>query len=275
MTHEKKFRRRIMVLLISLGLLALGQTALPAAVRAEKKSDLPAMDVRQRLGERLPLELTFTDDNGRTIALKEIFSDKPVLLTFVYFNCPMLCPLNMKALGQSLRIIEERPGKDYELLVVSIDPKDTSSQAQGRKKQLADLLNKPGSENGIHFLTGEESLIRALAQASGFAYEKTENQQYAHSTVLMVLTPDGKISRYLFGLEYPPRDIKLALADSRQKKMGTFTDQILMYCFAYNPHMGRYSLAVFNLLRLAAGITVFLVGLLIYLLRRQERAYAP
>ena len=237
----------------------------------EQKNYLAAMDVRQKLNQLIPLEVKFKDESGKDVALKEYFLHKPVLLTFIYFSCPMLCPLNIKSLSQSLKVLDESPARDYELLVVSIDPQDTHQNAAERKKLFSEVLNKPGSKEGIHFLTGELSAIQKTTEATGFHYVKLkESGQYAHPAVLITLTPQGRISRYMFGLDYPPRDVRLALMESRQAKIGSLVDKILMYCFTYNPQVGRYSMAVLNLLKLGAIFTVLLIGGLIYLLKTQE-----
>jgi len=248
------------------------QTLFPPVATAQTGSYLEEMDVRQKLNEVMPLELTFTDEQGNIVALKQYFGDQPVLLTFVYFTCPMLCPLNIRGLANSLKVLKENPGENYELLVVSFDPEDTSRNARQRKEKFLEELNKPGAGGAVHFLTGDASTIQKATSAAGFKFVRMKDSgEYAHPSVLLVLPPQGRISRYMFGLDYPPRDIRLSLTDARQEKSGSLADKVLMYCFKYDPHLGRYSLAVMNLLKFAALLTVLLLAGFIYLLRRQEQ----
>lgn len=240
----------------------------PLLVYADTLSDVR---IQQNLNKALPLKTLFYDESGKQVMLDKYFHDKPVLLTFVYYHCPMLCSLNLKSLAHVLKGIDLSPQKDYELLVVSFDPKDIAENSQAQLDKFRLLLGRPKTQ-GIHFLTGPENSIKKITKAAGFQYvHDEETGQYAHTTALIAVTPQGVISRYFFGLDYSERDIKLALNESQSNHIGSLTRQILLYCFLYHPQTGRYTLAVLNLLKVAGFLTIVVLLGLVYLLKRQEK----
>lgn len=227
----------------------------------------------QRLDARLPLDLRFRDDEGRVVRLGDYFGRRPVVLAFVYYECPMLCLQVLNGLTAALRVLAETPGREFEVVAVSIDPRETPVMAAGKKRMYLDRYGRPGSEGGWHFLTGSAEAVEALADAAGFRYAWDEaTQQFAHASGLIVATPDGRLSRYFFGIEYSPRDLKFALMESSEGRIGSVIDQLLLYCYHYDPATGTYGFLVMNALRLAAAATVLaLLGFVAVALRREAR----
>jgi protein SCO1/2 len=231
--------------------------------------------IEQKLDQQVPLELQFHDETGQTVALQRYFEQKPVIVALVYYECPMLCTQVLNGLLASLRGLNLDIGKDFEVVTVSINPKETSALALQKKRVYTGLYGRPASADGWHFLTGDEPSIAALAQAVGFRYTYDPGtQQFAHATGIMVLTPEGKVSRYLYGIEFPLRDLRLALVEASAHKIGTPTDQVLLFCYHYDPTTGKYGLVVQNVIRIAGAVTVVLVGLLLLLLFKGERRAA-
>lgn len=226
----------------------------------------------QNLGDQVPLHLAFRDEAGRTVKLGDYFGRRPVVMVFAYYRCPMLCDMVLQGVTGSLKTLSYDAGRQYDVVVVSIDPKETSKLAAETKTETLSRYGRPGTEGGWHFLTGGQDAILKLTQAAGFryAYDK-ERDQYAHAAGLMVLTPGGRISRYLFGIDFAPRDVRLALIESTEGKIGNLADKLLLYCFHYDPVYGKYSAMTMNILRLAAAATVLGLGLLIVLLKRRDR----
>ena len=273
--------RRIQTLTLSAALLA---TALPACAAktwtsptgsAPPSSQMPGelQQVRfdQRLGERVRLDTVFRDEAGRKVRLGDYFGPRPVVLVLAYYECPMLCDLVLNGLAGSLKALTFNPGQEYEIVVASIDPGETPALATEQKRQALARFNRSGTENGWHFLTGDQSAIDALTDDIGFRYVyDSERDEYAHAAGVTVLTPEGRISRYLFGIDFPPRDVRMALIESTENKIGSLVDQAMLYCFHYNPTIGRYSAATMQILRIAAALTVVAVVLMIVLLRRRE-----
>jgi protein SCO1 len=233
---------------------------------------LKAVGYDQQLGDPVPLHLAFRDEAGRAVKLGDYFGRRPVVLVFAYYRCPMLCDMVLQGVTGSLKSLSFDAGEQYEVVVVSIDPKETTKLAAETKAETLSRYGRSGTEGGWHFLTGEQDPILELTQAAGFRYSyDKERDQYAHAAGMMVLTPDGKISRYLFGIDFAPRDVRLALIESAEGRIGNLTDQILLYCFHYDPVYGRYSAMTMNILRLAAAASVLGLGLLIVLLKRRDR----
>jgi protein SCO1/2 len=225
----------------------------------------------QRLGEQVPLDLQFRDDAGRNVRLGSYFGSRPVVLVLAYYDCPMLCGVVLTDLTASLKVLKLDAGRDFEVVVASIDPKETPQQAFATKRDALVRYSRMGTEDGWHFLTGSQQAIDGLAKSVGFRYQYDEKTgEFAHAAGLVILTPQGRISRYLLGLEYPPRDVRLGLVESAGGKIGNLVDQVLLYCFHYDPATGRYSAMAMNILRLAAVATVFGLVLLVGLLRRRE-----
>jgi protein SCO1 len=233
---------------------------------------LKAVGYDQNLGERLPLHLAFRDEAGRPVKLGDYFGRRPVVLVFAYYRCPMLCDMVLQGVTGSLKALSFDAGEQYDVVVVSIDPKETAKLAAETKAKTLSRYGRSGTEGGWHFLTGGQDSILDLTQAAGFRYYyDKERDQYAHAAGMMVLTPGGKIARYLFGIDFAPRDVRLALIESAEGRIGNLADQILLYCFHYDPVYGRYSAMTMNILRLAAAASVLGLGLLIVLLKRRDR----
>lgn len=226
----------------------------------------------QNLGAQVPLHLAFRDEAGRSVELGDYFGRRPVVMVFAYYKCPMLCDLVLQGVTGSLKALSFDAGKQYDVVVVSINPKETPKLAAETKAENVSRYGRSGTESGWHFLTGGQDAILELTQAAGFRYFYDQKRdQYAHAAGMMVLTPGGRISRYLFGIDFAPRDVRLALIESAEGKIGNLADKLLLYCFHYDPVYGKYSAMTMNILRLAAAATVLGLGLLIVLLKRRER----
>jgi protein SCO1/2 len=226
----------------------------------------------QRIGERIPLDLPFRDESGRTVVLSQYFHSKAVILTLNYYECPMLCTLELKGLTAALRTMSLQPDRDFRIVTVSINPKESPALAAGKKAQHVRDYGRPGAEAGWHFLTGEPAAIRNLAKAVGFRYSLDEETgQYAHAAGIMVLTPDGRLSRYFYGVEFSPRDLRWGLVESSQGRIGSVVDQVLLFCYHYDPATGRYGMAALNTLRWAGAATVLALAAGVALALRRER----
>jgi protein SCO1/2 len=229
----------------------------------------------QRIGTQVPMSLAFRDEAGRAVRLGDYFKEKPVILVLAYYHCPMLCDLVMQGVVTTLKPLTFDAGKEFDFVVASIDPDETPEMAAEQKRDIVNRYGRAGAEKGFHFLTGPQASIDALTQAVGFRYVyDKERDEYAHPAGLVILTPSGKVSRYLFGIDYPPRNVRLGLIESAEGTLGTPVDQLLLYCYHYNPAIGRYSSAVLSILRLAAGATVLGLVALVLVLRRRERRQA-
>lgn len=228
----------------------------------------------QRLGESVPLDLAFRDAEGRSVTLGDYFDGRPVALALVYYDCPMLCPLTLAGLARSLKPLELSAGREFQLLTVSFDPGETPEQAAKARDRYLPLYGREGAEEGWHFLTGEAAAIARLAEAIGFRYTfDEERDEYAHAAGLVVLTPQGRVARYFFGTDHPARDLRLAMVEATDGGIGNAVDQLLLYCFHYDPATGRYNAATWNLVRAGAALTVLaLVGFILVMLRRERRA---
>lgn len=233
---------------------------------------LRGVGIDQRLDNQVPLDLKFRDETGQPVNLASYFGKKPVILSLVYYTCPMLCTTAENGLLNALRDVKFNIGEQYEVVTVSIDPTETPEMALGKKAVYVGLYGRPGAKQGWHFLVGDEPSIRALAQAVGFHYNYIpETKQFAHATGIVVLTPQGRVSRYFYGILYPSRDIRLALVEASNEKIGNPVDAVLLYCCQYDPATGRYSMVVSRILRLAGLITVLSMGTLIFALSRGGR----
>jgi protein SCO1/2 len=229
----------------------------------------------QRLNEQLPLDLRFTDENGRQVRLGDYFGKRPVVLAFVYFECPMLCTQVLNGLTTALTVLDETVGRDFDVVAVSFDPRETPALASGKKKSHLDRYKRPGSADGWHFLTGDETSIGALTSAAGFRYAWDDRtQQFAHPSGIIVATPEGKLSRYFFGIEYMPRDLKFALMESSAGRIGSVVDNLLLYCYHYDPATGSYGFVAMNAVRLGGLVTLLaLLGFVVVSIRREQRAW--
>ncbi|HSK10413.1 MAG TPA: SCO family protein [Vicinamibacterales bacterium] len=235
-------------------------------------NELKKVEFSQRLGVQVPLDLPFVDETGAPVRLSQYFDGRPVILALVYYECPMLCVQALNGLVKSLKTLALEPGRDYNIVTVSFNPRETPAQAAEKKDHYLALLQRDGGRNGWHFLTGEETPIRLLTDSVGFHYVYDEaTQQYAHPTGIVVLTPEGRTSKYIYGLDYGPRDLRLALVEAADRKIGSPVDALLLYCFHYDPEQGKYGLVLMNVMRLAGIVTVAMIGGFILIMRRREK----
>jgi protein SCO1 len=247
-------------------------SAQPAGVRPPVLKDV---GIDQLLNNQVPLDLEFRDESGRTVKLTEYFKDKPVVLSLVYYNCPQLCTQVLTGLLGTLKTLPMTPGKEFVNLTVSFDPRETPELAAAKKAEYMNRYKKPAAEAGWHFLTGEEPAIQALTKAVGFRYVwDPVTKQYAHASGIIVLTPQGKVSRYFYGIEYAPRDLRFGVIDASAGKVGSLADRIIFYCYQYDPERGTYGLVVMRILRIFAGMTITTLVALFLFLKRKEKQKA-
>jgi protein SCO1 len=226
--------------------------------------------IQQRLEQQIPLDLTFRDETGKSVQLGDYIGKKPVILNFVYYRCPMLCPELLIGLESSLKVLKFDVGKEFDVVTVSFDPNDTPQLAAAKKADILKRYHRPGAENGWHFLTGEAQSITALAQAAGFQYRfDKKTGQFAHATAIMVLTSEGKLSQYYYGVDFSPKDLRLSLIQASDNKIGTLTDAVLLYCFHYDPATGKYSVIIGRVIQVAGGLTILLIGGMLLLLGKR------
>lgn len=247
-----------------------------SATASAQQFGLPAMvkgvGIDQNLNGQIPLELTFTDDTGQMVRLGQYFRQKPVVLALVYYECPMLCDMVLNGLTHSMEQVTLNLSGDFDVVTVSFNPKETWQLAAAKKANYVEKYQRKGAQQGWHFLTGQEENIKKLADAAGFHYKYDPiTKQFAHASGIMVLTPEGKISRYFYGIEYKPRDLRLGLVEASQNKIGTFADQVLLFCFHYDPMTGKYGPVIANVTRGLASATVLGLGTFIFVLLRRER----
>jgi protein SCO1 len=237
---------------------------------------LKDVGIDQKLNDSVPLDLTFRDESGQTATLRQYFGGKPVILSLVYYNCPMLCTQVLNGLERSLKDVPMDVGKQFNVLTISIDPTERPVLAAAKKALYTGLYARPGVAQGWHFLTGDEAQIKQLASAVGFRYAyDPDTKQFAHASAIMMLTPEGKISRYLYGIQYSSRDLRLGLVDASNGKIGTMADQILLFCYHYDPATGKYSVLISRVLKAAAAFTILVMGVGIFLLSRSEHYALP
>ena len=235
---------------------------------------LKSVTFAQRLNNQMPLATPLTDEAGQAVTLGDYFGRKPVVLTFVYYQCPMLCPLTLNGISSALKVLPFTPGKDFEVVVISFDPRDTPEAANAKKRAHLAHWKTEDTASGWHFLTAEESAITQLTSAAGFAYQWDDaTNQFAHVSGLLTLTPDGRLARYFYGVEYSPKDLRLALIESGHGRIGSVVEEILLFCFDYDPAAGRYGWAVMTLVRIGGLLTVAAVlGFVVVMRRREKRA---
>jgi protein SCO1/2 len=268
-------RASIAVLLALLPTLAAAQLGPPPPPPATP-GVLREIGFDQRLGESVPLELAFTDETGKSVRLSDYFGKKPVVLSLVYYKCPMLCTISLNGLAGALEVLSFVPGQEFEVVTVSFDPTESPTLAAAKKRAYMARYNRPQAHAGWHFLTGSKESVEALTRAVGFRYVWDEaTKQFAHPAGLLVLTPEGKISHYLFGVEYAPKDLRLALVDAAGGKVGNLADQVLLYCYQYDPMTGRYSASILNLLRVLGALTLLGLGTFIVTASRKRRPRLP
>lgn len=230
----------------------------------------------QKLDTPLPLDTTFRDEDGRAVQIGEYFGAKPAVLAFVYYDCPMLCTQVVNALASSLRTLSLTAGEEFDVVLVSFDPRETPALAKQKKAEAVARYGRPETAGGWHFLTGDEPAIRRLTEAAGFRYVWDEDtKQFAHPSGVIVVTPDGRPARYLFGIEYGPRDLRLALVEASAGKIGSPADQLLLFCYHYDPMTGRYGFVVMRVLRVLGVATVLGILAFIIVMVRRERRTTP
>jgi protein SCO1 len=249
-----------------------------SAAAAEGSRDAPPVlrDVGfdQRLDGQVPLDLQFTDETGKTVTLADYFGQKPVILVLAYYRCPMLCTLVLNGLAQGMRDMPFSAGSEFNVLTVSFDPRETTALAAAKKKNYVASYGRAGAADGWHFLTGREDAIAKLTRAVGFRYVYDARQdQFIHTSGITILTPQGRVSRYFYGVDFPGRDLRLGLVEAADGRIGTATEQVLLYCFHYDPSLGRYSANILNLVRVAGLLTLLgTAGLLWFLVIRKRRS---
>jgi protein SCO1/2 len=232
---------------------------------------LENVGIEQHLDAQVPPDLTFRDDAGKTVKLGDYFGRKPLILNLVYYNCTMLCGEALAGLSSAMRLVKFDVGNEFDVVTVSFDPRETPDMASAKKKDYVARYGRPNSAAGWHFLTGQPDSINALTKVVGFQYQyDPKSNQYAHATAIMVLTPQGRISRYFYGVDFPPKDLRMGLVEASQGKIGNAVDAVLLYCYHYNPETGKYGAMVANILRLAAAATILIMGIFLFILWRLD-----
>lgn len=237
---------------------------------------LKQVGIDQKLNQSVPLNLTFRDEHGQTVQLGQYFGQRPVILTLVYYNCPMLCTQVLNGVESGLKELPLDIGKQFNVVTVSIDPSEGHVLAEVKQEMYTGMYGRPGATEGWHFLTGDEPQIKQLADAVGFRYAyDPESKQFAHASAIMILTPDGKISRYLYGIQFPSRDLRLGLVEASEGKIGSPVDAILLFCYHYDPHTGKYGLLISHVIQAGGAITLLVLGALVLVLFRGEHYALP
>ncbi len=270
---------RILLSLILLTATALGQAmskgimSPPSSVRPP---NLQNVGIEQHLDAQVPADLPFTDDSGRAVKLGDYFGKKPIILNLVYYNCTMLCGEALSGLTGAMKMVKFNVGDEFDVVTISFDPRETPAVAAAKKQDYLKRYGRAGASSGWHFLTGPAESINALTKAVGFQYQyDPKSSQYAHATAIMVLTPQGRISRYFYGVDFPPKDLRMGLVEASQGKIGNAVDQVLLYCYHYDPATGKYGAIVNNILKLGAALTIVLLGGLLFILWRMDKAAPP
>jgi protein SCO1/2 len=261
-----------------LGASAASAQAVPSGIgpaAANRPSVLENVGFRPQLNAHLPLDLAFRDEAGRNVQLREYFTQKPVLLALVYYGCPMLCNQTEQGVVGALRMLSFRPGRDYEVVFVSFDPRESPDMAAQKKESAMTHFRRPETASGWHFLTGRKESIDALTKGADFRYSfDAKSNLFAHASGIMLLTPDGRISRYFYGVEYPARDIRLGLVDASAGKIGTPIDRALLFCYQYDPTSARYSASILRIIRFGGVLTILALVAGILIFRRRDIAVA-
>ena len=274
------------LLLTAFCLLAQGQPGVPmpssplygarpeaGAVSTGLPGPLKNVGIDQKLNEQLPLDAVFKDEQGRDVRLGDFFKGKPVVISLVYYSCPMLCNQVLNGMLSSFRQVTFNAGEQFEVVTVSFDPRETPELAAAKKQTYVRAYNRPSGNAGWHFLTGDEANIKRLTDAVGFRYTWDEQtKQFAHASGIMVATPEGRLARYFYGIEYSPKDLRLGLVEASQNQIGSPVDSLMLYCYHYDPATGKYGAAVMNIVKVAGAVTIALIaGLLFMLIRVSNR----
>ena len=236
---------------------------------------LNGVGIDQKLNEQLPLELAFTDEKGATVKLGDYFGKKPVILSLVYYQCPMLCNQVLNGMVTAFKVMNFKTGEEFEVVTVSFDPRETPALATAKKQTYVNYLpeaKRSSAAAGWHFLTGDETSIKRLTDSVGFRYHFDEaTNQFAHASGVFVTTPEGKLARYFYGIEYAPRDLRLGLIEAADNKIGSRADQLLLYCYHYDPATGKYGAAVMRLMQVGGiGTLVAMAGMFFIMRRRNQ-----
>jgi protein SCO1 len=276
-------------LLFTLWLTALGQPGAPGpssplygarpqsgVVSSGLPKALGEVGFDQKLDHQLPLDLVFRDESGATVKLGDYFGKKPVVLSLVYYECPMLCTQVLNGMVSAFKVLSFKAGDEFDVVTVSFDPRETSALAATKKKSYVNYLpeaKRAAAAGGWHFLTGDSENIRRLTEAVGFRYHFDEaTNQFAHASAIIVTTPEGKLARYFYGIEYPPKDLRLGLVEASQNKIGSPVDQLLLYCYHYDPATGKYGAVVMNMIRVGGVLTLFAMVVMFFAMRRRNAA---
>lgn len=238
----------------------------PANVRPP---GLKNVGIEQRLNEQIPPQLVLRDEAGKTIRLADYFGRKPMILSLVYYQCPMLCGEVLSGLESALRVMKFDVGREFDVLTISFDPRETPEMAAKKKSEFLKRYGRPGADQGWHFLTGPKESIDTLTKAVGFQYEYIDKTgQFAHATAIMVVTPSGRISQYYYGVEFAPEDLRLGLIQASGNKIGTVVDQVVLYCYHYDPATGKYGATISRILQLAGAATIIIMGVFLTVMIR-------
>ena len=271
-------KRRIVAILLALALVpttgigvARGVDEAPGQPAAGRPAALEGIGIDQHLGEPLPLDAPFRDETGRAVTLGDYFGTKPVVLVMTYFECPMLCTLVLNGLTKTLKTMAFEPGKEFDVVAVSFDTRDTPETAAKKKATYVAEYGRAATAGGWHFLTGDAAAIARVAAATGFRYRWVpEEKQFAHAAAIMVATPEGRLARYFYGIDYAPRDLRLGLVEAADHKIGSAVDALLLFCYRYDPTTGKYGAIALNLIRLGGVATVLALGLFMTVMFRRE-----
>lgn len=252
-----------------------GQNYGTPAGDAPRSEFLREVEIKQRLGAQLPLETSLRDETGKPVRLGDYFHKQPVVLIFAYYRCPQLCTQVLNGFLHASQAIPQKIGRDYQVVTISIDPTETPEVAAQKKLNYVKAYRRPGAEEGWHFLTADAGAIERLTSTAGFHYRyDPASTQYAHASGIMIATPNGKLARYFYGIEYRPPDVRLGLVESSEEKIGSAVDQILLLCFHYDPLTGRYGLMISRLLKITGSLTALALGTFIVRMLRHERRLA-
>src|SRR5262249_6417861 len=242
-----------------------------AAAQQSRPGVLQEVGIDQQLGTQIDLSVPFRDEAGNLVTLSKYFNGKPVVLAPIYLTCSSLCPMTLNSLMQALRILNLKVGKDYEVVAFSFDPKESPVAAAAVKGRYVRDYNRQGTADGFHFLTSDEKSIQALTASIGFHYKWDETSgQWAHATGIMVITSEGRVSQYFYGLEYSARDLRLSMVEASQKKIGTIVDRVLLYCYRYDPATGKYGLVVVRSVRIVGAATALALFTFMFVMFRRD-----
>lgn len=262
----------VAALLVLAATSAMAQFISEPSVKGALPPGLSQVGIDQRLNEQVPLDLQFKDELGHAIRLGDYFHPgRPVIISLVYFNCPMLCGEVLNGMSTAFKVLPFTPGKEYEVVTLSIDPREKPELAAAKKRIYLHNLDRPGAEDGWHFLTGERPQIDALANAIGWHYQyDPKTDQFAHAAGIVLVTPEGKVAQYYYGVEFSARDMRLGIIQASDNHIGSLVDQVLLYCYHYDPRTGRYGAMITNIVRLAGVATVLILGAVLLILYRRD-----